>query len=206
MYELFLKGLVVGFAIAAPVGPIGILCIRRTLQFGRLSGFFSGLGAALADCTYGCMATLGLPLLLNFFLEGQLWFRLIGGLFLVFLGVRTYVAKVGENSSIRVTHKTLLSDFFSTFFLTLTNPMTVIAFLAIFAIFGIASAGKVSSVIVLVSGIFFGSACWWFLLSEGVTFFRKKIGTQMMLWINRIAGILLVLLGLLAAMSFLYKK
>jgi threonine/homoserine/homoserine lactone efflux protein len=108
--------LILGFSIAAPVGPIGVLCIRRTLQFGRFSGFFSGLGAAAADCVYGIIAVFGVTLISNFLIASQFLFRLIGGIFLLYLGVKTGIAKAQEINHSGVSHKTLLSDFISTFF------------------------------------------------------------------------------------------
>jgi threonine/homoserine/homoserine lactone efflux protein len=196
----FLKGAALGFAIAAPVGPIGVLCIRKTLQFGRFSGFFSGLGAAVADAIYAVIAAFGLTFVSDFLIKGQFWLRLIGGAFLIYLGLRTFFAhphepKVSHGS----THKTLFSDFLSTFLLTLTNPLTVLAFLAVFAGLGLTSfSGGYGSAICLVLGVLFGSILWWLILSEGVTFFRKKVSERVMGWINRIAGILIMAFGLLA--------
>ncbi len=106
----FLKGAVLGFAIAAPVGPIGILCIRKTLQYGRWSGLFSGLGAAVADTLYGAVAAFGLTLISGYLIMGEFWLRLIGGAFLFYLGMSTYYAKV-EKKDRPVTHKTILTDF-----------------------------------------------------------------------------------------------
>lgn len=203
MIIFFLKGLILGFSIAAPVGPIGILCIRRTLQFGRSSGFFSGLGAAAADGVYGIIAAFGLTLISNFLIANQLWFRLIGGIFLLYLGVKTGIAKVQEINQSEVSHKTLLSDFISTFFLTITNPLTILSFLAVFAGLGLSSTGSYGDSIVLVFGIFVGSAFWWLLLSEGVTLFRKKMSRNIMTWINRIAGLIIVGFGLFSLVSVL---
>lgn len=194
----FSKGLVIGFAIAAPVGPIGILVIRRTLQFGRLSGLFSGLGAALADMLYGMVAAFGLTFISQFLLAGKLWLQLIGGAFLIYLGIKTFFAPAQENSE-KATHRSLLSDFGSTFVLTLTNPMTILSFLAIFAGLGITSAqGNYLYASSLVLGVFLGSALWWLILSEGVTFFRKKIRKEVMLIINRLSGLLIFAFGLFA--------
>src|SRR5690348_5648959 len=134
--DFFLKGLILGFSIAAPVGPIGVLCIRKTLQFGRFSGLFSGLGAAAADAIYAVIAGFGLTFVSNFLLAGQYWFQLIGGVFLLYLGWKTFVAKPEEQSN-HLSHSNLLHDFASTFFLTLTNPMTILSFLAVFAGLGL---------------------------------------------------------------------
>src|SRR5262245_29758963 len=121
--SFFIKGIILGFSIAAPVGPIGILCVRKTLQFGRLSGFFSGLGAAAADTVYGIIAAFGLTFISNLLLAGQFWLRLLGGLFLIYLGLKTFLSKPPKPEN-ALSHKTLVGDFVSTFFLTMTNPMT----------------------------------------------------------------------------------
>lgn len=193
--KLFIKGALIGFAIAAPVGPIGILCIRRTLQYGRLSGLFTGLGAAVADSLYGAIAAFGLTILSNALIRGEFWLRFIGGLFLLYLGMRTFFAPSGKEKE-KVSHSTLLSDFFSTFFLTLTNPMTIFSFLAIFAGLGFTSIeGNYILGGWLVFGVFSGSILWWLILSEGIAFFRKHLSNHVMSWINRIAGSIIMLFG-----------
>ncbi len=196
--NFLLKGAILGFSIAAPVGPIGILCIRKTMQFGRLSGLASGLGAACADVLYGIIAAFGLTFVSDLLLAGQFWFRLFGGLFLIALGGRIFFFKPVERVE-GVAHKTLLGDFLSTFFLTLSNPMTILAFMAVFAGLGLTEEfEEYSNALILILGIFLGSALWWLILSEGVTFFRKKLSHVVMLWINRIAGLVISALGLLA--------
>jgi threonine/homoserine/homoserine lactone efflux protein len=202
--DFFLKGIVLGFSIAAPVGPIGVLCIRKTLQFGRSSGFFSGLGAASADAVYAIIAAFGLTIVSNFLLAGQFWLRLIGGLFLLYLGWKTFVAKPTLQSK-DVPHTTLLNDFVSTFFLTATNPMTILSFLAIFAGLGLSNIqGDYTQSSALVLGVFLGSAIWWLILSEGVTLFRKKVSQNVMIWINRIAGLIILGFGIGAMVSVIF--
>ena len=199
--DFLLKGMILGFSIAAPVGPIGVLCIRKTLQFGRFSGLFSGLGAAFADSIYAIIAAFGLTVISNFLLAGQFWFRLIGGGFLLYLGWKTFIAKPASESK-NVPHTTLLNDFVSTFFLTITNPMTILSFLAVFAGLGLSNIhGDYLQAGGLVLGVFLGSAAWWLLLSEGVTLFRKKVSQKVMTWINRIAGLIILAFGIGALLS-----
>jgi len=201
--SFFVKGFILGFSIAAPVGPIGVLCIRKTLQFGRLSGFFSGLGAAVADAVYAIIATFGLTLVSNFLLAGQYWLQLIGGAFLIYLGIKTFIAKPNETSS-EVSHKTLAKDFISTFFLTIINPVTILTYLAIFAGLGFSNNTEYyaySAMIWLVFGVFIGSALWWLILSEGVTLFRKKMTKTVMTWVNRFAGLIIFGFGVVAWLS-----
>ncbi len=196
--HLFLKGLVLGFSIAAPVGPIGVLCIKRTLQFGRFSGFFSGLGAAAADTAYGAIAAFGLTAISSFLMGWQFWLRTVGGIFLLYLGFRTFFSDPHRNQK-RVSHASLLGDFVSTFFLTFTSPMTILSYLAVFTGLGfIDSAQDYSGAILGILGVFVGSTFWWLILSEVVTFFRKKLSEEIMRWINRLAGLLIIALGIIS--------
>ncbi len=124
-----LRGWLIGFAIAAPVGPIGILCIRRTLADGRLVGFLSGIGAATADTAYGAVAAFGLTALQDILLRQQLWLRLAGGVFLIYLGLRTFFAPPAQRAAHASETRGLLGAYLSTLGLTLTNPATILAFL-----------------------------------------------------------------------------
>ena len=199
--NFFLQGNILGFAIAAAVGPIGLLCIRKTLQYGRFSGLFSGLGAAVADALYAAVAAFGLTFILDALVAGQLWLRLGGGVFLLYLGWKTFFAKAQDKNQ-DVSHTTLLNDFVSTFLLTLTNPTTILSFLAIFAGVGLSTVHESSwDATTLVLGVLLGSSVWWLLLSEGVTLFRKKVSGKVMRWINRIAGMMIAAFGIAALVS-----
>ncbi len=159
---LFL-GLVIGFSIAAPVGPIGVLCIRRTLAEGRSVGFLSGLGAASADAVYGCVAAFGMTSVSGFLVDQQLWLRLVGGVFLLYLGLRTFRERPTEREAVTgvASYGGLAGAYASTFFLTLTNPSTILSFAAIFAGLGLAGeGGGYAAAAVLVASVFSGSALW----------------------------------------------
>lgn len=202
--HFLLKGLLIGFSIAAPVGPIGVLCIRRTLADGRLSGLLSGLGAASADAVYGCVAGFGLTIISNFLVSQQNWIRLIGGLFLCYLGIKTLLAKPAQEAA-QIKKKGLLGAYASTFVLTLTNPMTILSFAAIFAGLGLASSsGDYSSAAVLVLGVFCGSAAWWLLLSGVVGLLREKFNYKIMLWVNRVSGLIVTGFGVYALSGLLF--
>lgn len=199
--EVLFKGIILGICIAAPVGPIGILCIRRTLQFGRFSGLFSGLGAAVADAIYAIIAAFGLTFISDFMIEQQFWLRLIGGTFLIYLGWTTFFSHINDQSK-TVSHTTLSNDFLSTFFLTISNPMTIFSFIAIFAGFGLSSIqASYFEASVLVFGVFLGSSAWWILLSEGITSFRNKVSPEMMVSINRFAGLIIAIFGIIVLLS-----
>lgn len=195
------KGLVIGFSIAAPVGPIGVLCIRRTLAQGRTYGLVSGLGAATADALYGCVAAFGLTFLSSMLISQQFWLRLVGGLFLCSLGIKIFLAKPAEESAV-ADENGLIAAYASTFFLTVTNPLTILAFSAMFAGLGIVSEYQdyVSSGI-LVLGVFSGSALWWLILSGGVNLFRGKLNPRGLQWVNRISGAVIAGFGFFAIFS-----
>lgn len=196
-----LRGLAIGFSIAAPVGPIGVLCIRRTFAEGRASGFVSGLGAASADAIYGCIAGFGLTFVSNFLVSQQVWLRLIGGVFLCYLGLKTLLSKPAEQAA-SAKGNGLVGAYASTFFLTLTNPMTIISFAAIFAGLGLAStSANYMSATVLVLGVFIGSALWWLILSGSIGVFREKFNLRGLQWINRISGAIITGFGLFALLS-----
>lgn len=201
-FTFFFRGLLIGFSIAAPVGPIGVLCIRRTLSDGRKAGLLSGLGAATADAIYGCIAGFGLAFISNFLINQQTWIRLIGGLFLCYLGIKTLLAKPAVKPA-EVKNKGLIGAYASTFFLTLTNPMTILSFVAIFAGLGLAGSTNYASAGILVLGVFLGSAAWWLLLSGVVGIFREKFKPSAMLWINRISGAIILGFGVFALFSLI---
>ncbi len=203
-FSLLLKGILIGFSIAAPVDPIGVLCICRTIAQGRITGLISGLGAASADVIYGCIAGFGLTFISQFLVEKQDVLRLLGGVFLLYLGIKTFLAKNSEES-IENKEKGLLSAYLSTFLLTLTNPITILSFVAIFAGMGIADTdGNYVSALLLVLGVFIGSMLWWTLLSGGANFFEKKINAEGLGWLNKISGIIIAGFGAVALLGLFF--
>ncbi len=175
-YVFFLRGLIVGFSIAAPVGPIGVLCIRRTLAEGRAVGFVSGLGAATADGAYGLIAAFGVTSVAGFFVGHQAWFRLVGGGFLCLLGVRMFTAQPGDRAPGALTSR-FLGAYTSTLALTLTNPLTILSFAAVFAGLGLGTApGDYGAAMLLVLGVFLGSTAWWAVLSGLVSRLGARLG------------------------------
>jgi threonine/homoserine/homoserine lactone efflux protein len=182
---------VIGLAIAAPVGPIGVLCIRRTLADGRLIGLLTGLGAATADGVYGAIAAFGLTAVSDLLIGQGPWLGLIGGLFLCYLGVRTFMA-VPAGPAAPTRSGALLAIFSSTFVLTLTNPTTILSFVAIFAGLGLGdTGGDYFAASLMVSGVFLGSALWWVGLSGTVSVFRTRVGPRGLRAINRLSGLLI---------------
>jgi len=202
-FSYLLRGVVIGFSIAAPVGPIGVLCIRRTLAEGRVSGLLSGLGAATADGMYGVIAAFGLTYVSNILIGYQSSIRLVGGLFLCYLGLKTYFSRPAETPAM-AKGEGLSGAYASTLVLTLTNPMTILSFTAVFAGLGLGTAtGDYGSAALLVLGVFSGSAAWWLILSGGVSLFRSKFTPQTLGWVNKAAGIVILGFGALAILSLL---
>jgi threonine/homoserine/homoserine lactone efflux protein len=199
---LFLKGFLIGFSIAAPVGPIGVLCINRTLTGGLAVGLLTGLGAASADAIYGCIAGFGLVAISKFLLSQQTAIQLVGGVFLLYLGVKTSLASPQVvAASDRAT--TLWQDFSSTLFLTLTNPATIISFIAIYASLGIVERNaNYMEALVIVLGVFLGSLTWWCILSSCISLIRHKLSEATMVWINQLSGTILIIFGLLSLGRF----
>ncbi|MBP0030767.1 LysE family translocator [Roseofilum reptotaenium CS-1145] len=204
--SVILKGLIIGLSIAAPVGPIGILCIRRTLSQGRIAGLVSGLGAATADGFYGCIAGFGLTFISNLFIEHQITLRLIGGFFLCYLGIQTFRSSPSKEEA-KIDGKNLWRAYISTLFLTLTNPLTILSFAAIFAGFGAGNTnGHYGLALILVLSVFSGSALWWFVLVTGIGFMNNKITPHRLRWINRISGVILSGFGLIALWSIRFSS
>ena len=199
---IFPKGILIGFAMAVPVGPIGIMCIHTTLTGGRLRGLMIGLGAATADLLYACVAAFGLTVVSNVIAAERTWIRLVGGSFLLFLGVRTFLAHPADPKA-PVNSSGMLRSYLYTVFLTLTNPTTIFAFIAVFAALGLGDGLRTVSAWTLVLGVFMGSGLWFLSLSSGVIFFRKKLDTVGLRWVNRIAGVLIILSGVVAIVSVL---
>lgn len=188
--------------MALPVGPVGIICIRKTLTEGKLHGMTIGLGAATADFLYGCVAAFGITIISDTLESQRVWIRLVGGALMFFLGIKTIRARPSD-PNLPVNNNGMLRSYLTTVILTLTNPLTIFAFIAVFAALGLGNGLSFFSASLLVAGVFLGSTLWFFLLSSGVTLFRKKLDINGLQWVNRIAGILIIISGIIAIVSLL---
>jgi threonine/homoserine/homoserine lactone efflux protein len=196
--DIFLRGLLIGFSIAAPVGPIGVLCIRRTLTDGRLAGFLSGMGAASADMFYGAVAAFGLTAVQELLIGQSDWLQIVGGIFLLYLGVKTFLTKPSEKAAVSA-RGGLFGAYLTTFFLTITNPITILSFIAIFAGLRLGeTSGNYISATLMVLGVFLGSSAWWLTLSTGVSLLRDKFTPIWLTWVNQLAGAIIFVFGSLA--------
>lgn len=200
--EFLYKGLILGFSVAAPVGPIGVLCINRTINKNFAAGFVSGLGAATADLLYGLVAGLGLTAVSSYLIDHKLWIQSIGLLFLIYIGMKTIIKKENELEYKSVTDKGLLKDYLSTLLLTITNPITILFFIAVFAGLGLTNTTNgIYSTIQLLLGVFIGSAIWWLFLSGLTARLKTRINNQIVKRIDLFSGILILFFGLLIAIN-----
>jgi threonine/homoserine/homoserine lactone efflux protein len=199
--SFFIKGLIFGFSIAAPVGPIGILCIRRSLTSGWTAGLLTGMGAATADALYGCVAGFGLAGVTGFVVGQRAWIQTVGGLFLCWLGLRIILSGTDEKPAAKASGCAAMG-YLSALFLTLTNPMTILSFAAVFAGMGLGSIGAGHMAAGwLVAGVFSGSMAWWTILSSASSLFNTRMNAKSMRWINRFSGAVLTGFGLAAVIG-----
>jgi threonine/homoserine/homoserine lactone efflux protein len=199
---VFLKGLIIGFAMAVPIGPAAIMCIRKTLAEGHSRGLIVGLGAATADSLYGSIAAFGLTFVSDVIASQQYWLRLVGGGLLLFLGLRTFRVK-RKDPILPFDRKGLLGSYVSALLLAFTNPVTFFAFVAVFAAFGLGHKLTIISACILVLGVLLGSCLWFLTLGFIATFFRKKLDSGGFRWLARISGALIILSGVAAFVSLI---
>ena len=189
MTILFLKGLAFGFILAATVGPMWVLCFRRTIAQGALAGFVSGMGIAVADGLYGAVAAFGLTAISGFLLEQRFWLGLMGGAFLLYLGIKYLTAKPVQIHQLSRESTSLPQAFLSTLGLTLANPPTILAFAAIFAGLGLVSSSDYGAAALVVLAVFLGSASWWIVLAAGADWLRERAGPKLFRIINLVSGV-----------------
>lgn len=196
----FCMAILAGLAIAAPVGPIGIICIKRTLDFGFARGFASGLGAAMADGCYGLIAAVSMTSALAIISPHANLMNICAAILLIKIGIDTFrsVPKDASEAAVENEKKGLLAAFFSTLFLTMLNPMTIMSFIAVFAAVGVKEleAAK-ESTLIIVFGVFLGSLLWWLFLCALVSKVREKLSKNSIGVINRISGLVVICFGLM---------
>lgn len=203
---LFIKGSIIGFSMAIPIGPVGMLCVQHSLRRGLMAGIVAGLGAALADAFYGCMAGFGVCLVSHTLLYYQSWLQLIGAFILLYLGIRIFRSPPIDLSKTSQEIFSCRKIFLTTFALTLTNPFTLLCFTAVYAGLGISPVDEdLLSALMLIVGILLGAAIWWLLLSCGVSFVGKRWGIQSSPLLNRISGALLMSFGSVGCLSAFHQ-
>ena len=193
---LFFKAVALGVVVAAPVGPVAAMAISRSLAFGKRLGFFTGLGVALADALFALLAALGVSQVIDFISVHRNIIQLLGGIVLIIMG--THLFATARKVALQKTAKRVKTSVavIGAFLIAITNPLTIFTFLAAFAEPSFGHIQNTSSALELTLGVFVGANLWWLFLVFGVTRFRHKIQGQALFWVNRILGILVVLLGL----------
>ena len=204
--SFFLKGLIIGASVSAPVGPIGLLCVNRSLTEGRVRGFVSGLGAATADMLFCIIAGFGFSFVSRFLDEQAIWIRFIGACCLIFLGLKIILSRP-EEKSCAVTGGDLVHIYVSTMLLTLINPVTILFFVALFTSLGLTLTRDAHvSLTLLTMGVFVGAILWWFLLTGFVSLFHRKLSQSTVRWVNRTSGAIIMIVGFLAFLSIMYMS
>ncbi len=199
----FIKGLIVGFLASIPLGPVGVLCIQRTINKGRFSGIVSGMGAATVDSFFALVAALGLTYIINFIEEQHFFIQLIGGGVLIFLGIKIFTTNpVKQIRRHRRKKNKLIEDYLSVLFLTLSNPLAVFLFVAAFAGIGMVTSRDSSlKSSLIIAGVFAGAMSWWAVLTFFIDLFRKRFRLKQLWWINKIAGVVIMVFGIAAMLS-----
>ena len=198
---LIIQGVLIGFVVAVPVGPLGLLCINRALAMGALCGLFSGLGVASADALAASIAALGISFVSDFLIEHQMILRLGGGIFLCYLGWQIYGTKPKAQPAPRDVNG-MLNAYATTFFLTFSNPVTILSFIAIYAGWHVPSLqGRYIAAAMLALGVFLGSALWWIGLFVGMTAFRGRFSMSALHWVHRVSGALIAGFGIVMLLS-----
>lgn len=200
MITALVKGFIVGLGASIPLGPLGVLCVQKTLGSGRNSGFITGLGASVSDTFYAAISLMGLAFIQNLIDENIDWVMLFGGLVIMYIGVKIYLTNPIKQIRQKNKNKRHVEDFFEALFMTVTNPGAIFLILGLFAAVGINVGESVSKgdLITTLWGVFAGSAAWWFTLSTTINVFRKRFRIKQLMMINRISGIVIFVLGLIS--------
>jgi len=209
MIEFFFNGFIIGLLASMPVGALAVLSVQRTMNIGIIAGFVIGLAAAVADVVYATIAAFSVSIISDFLIKYRIWFGSIGSAFLMFIGYKIFTTDTAKQfrKNKDTSKKKLVNDFFSSFIIAISNPVTIIGFGSFFASFGVAnSATTTSQILILLSGVFIGAITWWLSVSAVVNIFRKKIRLRNIFWINRITGVLVFLLGIALIVGIIFFK
>lgn len=198
------RGILIGLMVSVPLGPMGVLIIQKTLQKGALAGFIAGMGAACADLFYATVAAFGLGFVINIIQSHELILQIIGGIFLLIIGLKIYFDNPLKQIRMkkRVSKTGLLGDFLTLFFLTVSNPVAIVVFMAVFAgasVFGSEPSFRIE--LFVLAGILLGGGLWWYALSTLVNLFRRKFRLRVLITINRVSGVIITLLGILVILT-----
>lgn len=207
MFVTLLKGFIVGLGASIPLGPLGVLCVQKTLSKGRNSGLFTGLGASVSDTFYAGLALIGLSFVENFINENRALVMLIGGVIIILIGLKVYTTNPIKQIRQKSSNKRHLEDFVEALVMTVTNPGAIFLILGLFAAVGINSSDNAGNISIITTlwGVFLGTATWWYILTTTINVFRKKFRIKQLMMINRIAGIIIAVLGIISACDGIVK-
>ena len=199
---LLIKGIIIGLAATIPLGPIGVLCVQRTINKGRASGLVSGLGAATSDTIYATIASFSLAFVIEFIDSHRLLIEILGASVVIALGVKTFFTNpLTQLRQYKRRKNRIWEDYVTTLLLTLTNPLIIFYFIALFAMGNVVESEQFSHTSITLLGVFTGGVLWWYMLTAMVNRFRHKFRLKHLWWINKVAGGLIVLLGVVALIS-----
>ncbi len=208
---LLITGVIVGFFVAAPVGPVAVLCMQRTLRDGRIVGYATGFGAAVADTVFGGLAIFSVAVVEDFLLDNRSVIQFLGGFILIGLGVWTVMASRSRTQSDRVAestfdHVTILHAFGAAFFVTIVNPITILAFVSIFAAIRVSEATDgLFSTWVVIGGVFVGATAWWFFLASIASILRQRFTNRGIRWMNAVSGMTILSFGAYALLALIWR-
>ncbi len=206
LLELLIKGTIVGYVASIPVGPIAILCIQRTLSKGRLSGFISGLGASTADTFLSIIAGLGLSFIIDFINNYTYLFKFFGGALVIYIGLRIFFKNpVRQYKAKRMQQPKLTRDYITSLILTLSNPLNIFLYLAVFTAFNVVrEAQTIQHFISIFIGVFVGTAGWWYTLTSVVSKYHNNFNIKNLWWLNKISGFIIIILGFITLISIVF--
>ncbi len=207
MLVTLLKGFIVGLGASIPLGPLGVLCVQKTLSKGRNSGLFTGLGASVSDTFYAGLSLIGLSFVENLINENRAIVMLVGGIIIALIGLKVYTTNPIKQIRQKSSNKRHLEDFVEALVMTITNPGAIFLILGLFAAVGINSSDNTGNISIITTlwGVFLGTATWWFILTTTINVFRKKFRLKQLMMINRIAGIIIAVLGIISACDGIVK-
>ncbi len=207
MLITLIKGFIVGLGASIPLGPLGVLCVQKTLSKGRNSGLFTGLGASVSDTFYAALSLIGLSFVEEFLSTNRALVMLLGGIVIILIGLKVYSTNPIKQIKQKNTNKRHLEDFVEALFMTISNPGALFLILGLFAAVGINSADNTESISIIATlwGVFLGTVSWWFILTTTINVFRKKFRLKQLMMINRIAGIIIAVLGIISACDGIVK-
>lgn len=207
MLIALLKGFIVGMGASIPLGPLGVLCVQKTLSKGRNSGFITGMGASISDTIYAAISLLGLAFIYDFIQLHKNWVLAIGGIIIVLIGLKIYLTNPIKQIRQKSKKSKHVEDFIEAFIMTITNPGAIFLILGLLATVGIniKSGTTDVNIVPILWGVFLGSVTWWYILSTSINVFRNKFRLKQLIMINKISGIIIVALGFISFFDGLIK-